>query len=673
MTLLRSLMKVVRVFIYAYVTWGIAQQDTHDIGSDPSLYFSRPISDIHMDGLIDDWPANTDKYVIDRPIWQSSERITEDYHGYFMMGHNFADNSIYIAVVTHDEEDIQEKGNIEIGDLYVLFLDESHDEKGSGILRYKISSNDRNMTTEDQLWDDALKERLDWDDFEYRVTSIAGTTTYEIKIQIQHPLYEGRILGMGHLVQDVDSDNETVYAWVGRGDKDYNAQPGRMGRVMLVSEESLFGKLKGQVAWRDGSQALAPEGIRIVTSKGDWLYQRLDENGKFEIDLPYGNYVLKPGKTAFFEGSNYRKADVSKTKRIVIDKPSLEEDYHLSAVPKPKFDFEKGLLKSLHNPDKQAYLDAMIRAFMDYYEIQGASFGAILGDSLVYSKPYGMANAYTERKVTSSTLFEVASITKTVFSYLVLRLHQKGLIDLDQPMFEMLEFDAIAHSPYAKLLTPRLILSHQTGLPNWGNGGRIEFKFKPGTAFGYSGEAYEYLKRYMERITEKSVDQLFREEVIEPLQLNNFFFKYDPRAFEHKSHGHYNGFPGIKDLPEYPWVAGCLVTNVDNLAKFLIALKNGKGLEPDTYEMMLSNHIAVPQAYRENNWNFEEYMGLGVFIEQAPYGKVLRHSGNNGDFKATYRLYQELDMGYLIMTNGNTGDFVLDAIEPFLLDYKKKK
>ena len=242
-----------------------------------------------------------EKYTIDRPIWRSSDSDTKDYEGYFMVGFNIEENSIYIAVVTQDHMNIQKKGDIESGDLYVLFLDEEHHERGSGILRYKISEHDKSMTSKDQLWDDDLAKRLNWNDVEYKVVNNESTTVYEIKVHLQKPLYEGRVLGMGHLIQDVDQDKETVYACVEGGDKDYNGQPGRIGHVMLVSDDTKYGDLSGKVGWNDGDEDLRPEGIRIVTQNGDWIYTNLDDGATFQIRVPYGEYQLKPGKTAFFD------------------------------------------------------------------------------------------------------------------------------------------------------------------------------------------------------------------------------------------------------------------------------------------------------------------------------------------------------------------------------------
>ncbi|MEO1654539.1 MAG: serine hydrolase domain-containing protein, partial [Bacteroidota bacterium] len=259
-------------------------------------------------------------------------------------------------------------------------------------------------------------------------------------------------------------------------------------------------------------------------------------------------------------------------------------------------------------------------------------------------------------------------ITKPVFTFAVMRLYERGIIDLDKPLAEYLPFDLIKDHEYAGLITARHVLSHQTGFPNWARGGRLEFLFKPGTDFGYSGEGFEYLKRVLEQITGKEVNQILQEEVVEPLGLSHFYFQKEPYAARHKSHGHFNGYPGLIDLPEKPWVAGCLITNATAFMDFAQAIHERKGLKAETYAEMLKPQSSNPKGYQEGNWGYPEHMGLGWFVENTPYGQVFRHSGNNNDFRAMFRLYDKLGMAYMLIVNGNSGFYLINQLEKVLVD-----
>src|ERR1700744_6160782 len=101
-----------------------------------------------------------------------------------------------------------------------------------------------------------------------------------------------------------------------------------------------------------------------------------------------------------------------------------------------------------------------------------------------------------------NTLFNIASQTKPVTAMLILKLVQADLWNLDEPQAHFWIDPDIAADPWLGKLTTRIVLSHQTGFPNWRTDGgetKLHFKFEPGTKFGYSGEGYEYLRRALER------------------------------------------------------------------------------------------------------------------------------------------------------------------------------
>jgi CubicO group peptidase (beta-lactamase class C family) len=112
----------------------------------------------------------------------------------------------------------------------------------------------------------------------------------------------------------------------------------------------------------------------------------------------------------------------------------------------------------------------------------------------------------TGEKVNDLTLYEAASITKPVFAFAVQRLAERGVIDLDKPLYLYLPYEDIAYDDRYKLMTARHVLTHRTGFPNWrsmNEDGKLNLKFTPGTGYGYSGEGFEYLKMVIEKITGK--------------------------------------------------------------------------------------------------------------------------------------------------------------------------
>src|SRR5215469_7338418 len=118
--------------------------------------------------------------------------------------------------------------------------------------------------------------------------------------------------------------------------------------------------------------------------------------------------------------------------------------------------------------------------------------------------------------VTSRTVFRAASLGKPVFSYVVLKLIDEGVLSLETALAELEDFapgDALAAG-----ITAAHVLSHTTGFPNWRSPEEpLTAHFRPGERFSYSGEGFVFLQRAVERLTGEPLDATARRLVFEPL------------------------------------------------------------------------------------------------------------------------------------------------------------
>lgn len=110
--------------------------------------------------------------------------------------------------------------------------------------------------------------------------------------------------------------------------------------------------------------------------------------------------------------------------------------------------------------------------------VSGMSLAVVKGDSIYWSSGFGTINDSIQTPVKKNTVFEAASMSKPLFAYIVLRLVDRGEFDLDQPLYQLLEHPFINDERYRKI-TGRMVLTHSTGLPNWGND-PLKLKFDPG-------------------------------------------------------------------------------------------------------------------------------------------------------------------------------------------------
>lgn len=131
---------------------------------------------------------------------------------------------------------------------------------------------------------------------------------------------------------------------------------------------------------------------------------------------------------------------------------------------------------------------------------------------------------------TEQTLYNVASLAKPVSAETMLRLAAAGRVSLDEPLAGYWVDPDVAADPRHQRLTPRIALSHRTGFPNWRfqAGGTLAFERDPGAALGYSGEGYEYARRFAQRKLGAGWESLASQYVFGPLGLTRTTYTRQP-------------------------------------------------------------------------------------------------------------------------------------------------
>jgi CubicO group peptidase (beta-lactamase class C family) len=411
-------------------------------------------------------------------------------------------------------------------------------------------------------------------------------------------------------------------------------------------------EVSGRVQWKDTGITGFPNELKVISKTKEIYLSPIDSTGKYHLRLPVGSYTLTPSRHYHWMGEEYIRINDS-VSNISINLSSEKE------FTAPVLELDTIALTNLlpavgvaHNFTKKhaTLVDDFIKKQMSFYEIPGASLAIIKNGKVIYNQVYGVTNAQSAIPVTEKTLFEAGSITKPVFAFVVMRLVEKGIIKLDQPLYELLPFEEVSHDERYKLITARHVLCHQTGLPNWAkrdSTGHFNLLFTPGTAFGYSGEGFEYLKRVVEHITGRNISQILNEELLIPLNLADFYFKGNEEVKKFSAHGHHDLKPADIRFIEKPMMAFSLVTEAKAFGNFMLALRNKKGLKTDTYNEMLSI-----QSTRTDGVHW----GLGFRLENTPFGISYGHSGSTSSgFICNFTFFPKPDIGYVFFTNSNMG------------------
>jgi CubicO group peptidase (beta-lactamase class C family) len=326
-----------------------------------------------------------------------------------------------------------------------------------------------------------------------------------------------------------------------------------------------------------------------------------------------------------------------------------------------------------------AEMDEYLKSQMDSLGLPGLSIAVINDARIAYHSALGVVNVETKEKVTEETLFDVGSLSKTPFAYLVMRMVDKGILSLDQPLYTYLPYPDIAYDNRYKLITARMVLCHTSGFPNWrflNSDGKLDIKFTPGTQFQYSGEGYEYLANvvaHLNNIPKNGLQDLLEKEVAVPLRMQYAYYTWNDYLEKHRASGHVDGKvfstqwgTGAKN-PNF-FAAFSLQTEAISYANFLIAMIKEEGLKKTTFDEMLKVQVVFPTNLltKEAPKTDSTSWCLGIQKRHSEFGDEYLHDGNNYNFTCAFMFNREQKFGYVFFTNCNKGIEFNKKLEPFL-------
>ena len=315
-------------------------------------------------------------------------------------------------------------------------------------------------------------------------------------------------------------------------------------------------------------------------------------------------------------------------------------------------------------------IDQVIEQRMDKLNMAGLSFALIQDGKILNQGHYGFQNWTKGQAIEDHTLFEAASMSKPVFAWLVMKLVEEGKLDLDTPLYKYYHYPDLPYEESVNKITARLVLTHQTGLPNWRYGRDLYFMFEPGTDFSYSGEGFVYLGKTIEHLLGMPLENIFQQYVFQPLGMKQSTMIWSPEVYLTKATGHYNGNV-ISDDPFRPLSANpasSLLTNTQDFIRFMQAVLKQEGLSAASYAEMFKVQVKPPKGNSHQNEAGSIHWGLGWVLEETPYGFKCQHGGNNGDFESYFELSFDHKSGYVYFSNSDQGDELNAVLKPLLTE-----
>jgi CubicO group peptidase (beta-lactamase class C family) len=343
-----------------------------------------------------------------------------------------------------------------------------------------------------------------------------------------------------------------------------------------------------------------------------------------------------------------RRALVQQTKKAIVG----------FFVAKIIFDVVKKRKTSAQNQEHNlsmenivANLEEKIPLWLQQFKIPGISLAIIQDRQLFWHRSFGVKNYNNKQPVEDNTIFAAASLSKPLFAYAVMKMVERGELNLDTPLTEY------TAKPYIKderikLIAVRQILSHTTGFPNWSGNKPVWIERTPGTKFGYSGEGYLYLQKVIEEITNQPFHKYIEEQLLIPLGMNNSSYIWQPTYQNLAADGHDRNLnPSPMKRPTEGLSAGSLRTTAREYAQFIIAM-----MESGTVDSPLLTESSMTEMLRSQvQLNYYLDWGLGWALEYSDNHKYFWHWGDGGVYKTFAIASRELGTGVVILTNSQNG------------------
>lgn len=320
--------------------------------------------------------------------------------------------------------------------------------------------------------------------------------------------------------------------------------------------------------------------------------------------------------------------------------------------------------------EEQRIIENKMESWLAEYDVPAAAIAYIENGSLKWSSVHGEQSPGVA--ASEATLFNIASMTKSITAETILRLVSSGKIDLDEPMSAYWIDPDLKNDPRHELLTPEIALRHRAGFPNWrpkDNSG-LTFQFEPNEKTSYSGEGYDYFARFAEKKLNQPFTELARAQVLGPLGMDQTSYIrqdwFDGRVATPQGPKGVIGDPDVRTQ----WSAADDVhITIDDYAKFLVSVMNNDGVTAEIAEQRLrisENVFAKGCPWGPDTCPIKGGFGMGWAVFSYEGETVVMQGGGDWGERTLGFFVPERDIGIIVFTNGANGSAIIKEVVQIL-------
>lgn len=320
--------------------------------------------------------------------------------------------------------------------------------------------------------------------------------------------------------------------------------------------------------------------------------------------------------------------------------------------------------------DYNTKLDSLFASYFKPDEPGGAIL-LIKDGKVIYKNGFGIADVNTKAPISTRTLFNIGSITKTFVAYGILKLAAENKLSLDDNLYKYFpDFKKPAIAKQVKLYN---LLTHTSGIPD----SRLvkdqhdfyltakdeenfaplkqtkKLEFEPGTKYKYSNPAFNGLALIIEKITGGKWQNYIAENIFKPAGMVTSTITDGPHPEKGVSHAYVKNKEGKFDELDYgeePTFAaagnGGVWSSVEELWKYEQAIQQDIFLNSDWI-----NKSRTLYSFPDWKDSIPSRLGLSWFITKEAGMDMIGHTGSQGGFISDYCWFPEKKVFYVLLCN----------------------
>jgi CubicO group peptidase (beta-lactamase class C family) len=333
-------------------------------------------------------------------------------------------------------------------------------------------------------------------------------------------------------------------------------------------------------------------------------------------------------------------------------------------------------------------IDSLLHAFAERERVPGIAYGVIVDGRLLHVRAAGLRHVSSNAPLDTSSVFRIASMTKSFTALAILQLRDAGLLALDEPAEQYIpELQELRYpTSDAPRITVRHLLTHSAGLPEdnpWGDRQLaatdeelatmlrtgVPFSNAPGMQYEYSNLGFALLGRIVQNVTGQPYATYMREQVLLPLGMTSTTMQAADVPAARLAHGYRvqdGRWLGEPPLPDGAFGAmGGMLTSASDLSRWVAFLldawpaRSGEDSpvlsRASRREMQQVGRMRATVVSRDASGapvlNAGGYgYGLGI-TQSCAFGHVVAHSGGLPGFGSLMRWLPEYGVGIIALGN----------------------